>query len=106
MLKVYSTNCPKCKILEKKLTSLGKEFELIDDSTEVMEASEKYDIKVNNIFIEVKCHEIFDKHTVIIKTKYYEKLKRKILHKIDSDKILSMDDIIRVLPSGKCDFIK
>ena len=45
MLKVYSTNCPKCKILEKKLTGLGKEFELIDDLTEVMEASEKYNIK-------------------------------------------------------------
>ena len=30
---------------------------------------------VGNIFIEVKCHEIFDKHKVIIKTKYHEKLK-------------------------------
>ena len=27
-----------------------------------------------NIFIEVKCHEIFDKHKIIIKTKYKEKL--------------------------------
>lgn len=45
MLKVYSTNCPKCKILEKRLNSMGKEFELITNSDEVMEASEKYNIK-------------------------------------------------------------
>ncbi len=35
-----------------------------------------------------------------------EEIARKILYKIDSDNILSIDDIIRVLPSGKCDFIK
>lgn len=35
-----------------------------------------------------------------------EETARRILHKIDTDKILSMDDLIRVLPSGKCDFIK
>ena len=35
-----------------------------------------------------------------------EETARRILHKIDTEKILSMDDIIRVLPSGKCDFIK
>lgn len=34
-----------------------------------------------------------------------EETARRILHKIDSDNILTMDDIIRVLPSGKCDFI-
>ena len=45
MLKVYSTNCPKCLVLEKKLRSLNKEFELINDLSEVYEASEKYQIK-------------------------------------------------------------
>jgi glutaredoxin len=45
MLKVYSTNCPKCKILEKKLNSMDKEYELINDPDAVYEASEKYDIK-------------------------------------------------------------
>ena len=41
---VYSTNCPKCKILVKKLTNRGKEFNLIEDNGKVMAASEKYDI--------------------------------------------------------------
>lgn len=42
---VYSTNCPKCKILVKKLTNRGKEFNLIEDNGKVMAASEKYDIQ-------------------------------------------------------------
>lgn len=28
---LYSTNCPKCNVLEKKLTQKGIEFEVIND---------------------------------------------------------------------------
>jgi glutaredoxin len=28
---LYSTNCPKCQVLEKKLTSSGIEYEVCDD---------------------------------------------------------------------------
>lgn len=30
-VKLYSTHCPRCNVLEKKLTQKGIEFELIDD---------------------------------------------------------------------------
>ena len=30
-IKLYSTNCPKCQILEKKLQQAGKTFEIITD---------------------------------------------------------------------------
>lgn len=42
---VYSTNCPKCKILIKKLTSLGKDFNLVENEEKIMEASAKYEIQ-------------------------------------------------------------
>jgi glutaredoxin len=29
---LYSTNCPKCKVLESKLNAAGIEFELIEDA--------------------------------------------------------------------------
>ena len=35
MIKLYSTHCPKCKILEKQLKKHDIEFEVIDDE-EVM----------------------------------------------------------------------
>ena len=31
MIKLYSTNCPKCRILETKLRQQNIEFEVIDD---------------------------------------------------------------------------
>jgi hypothetical protein len=33
-----------------------------------------------------------------------EEIARSVLKKIDPDHILTLDDVIRVLPSGKCDF--
>ena len=45
MIKVYSTNCPKCIVLEKKLVAEGIEFELINSMEEIYDASERYDIK-------------------------------------------------------------
>jgi len=44
---------------------------------------------------------------VIIKPGYTKKesIAREIRHKIDKDAILSLEDVIRVLPSGKCDIV-
>lgn len=33
---LYSTHCPKCNILEKKLTQKGINFTIIDDQAEVV----------------------------------------------------------------------
>ncbi|WP_407433006.1 ribosome rescue protein RqcH [Methanobrevibacter sp.] len=42
---------------------------------------------------------------VVLKPGYTKKeaIAKKILHKIDEDELITIDDIIRVLPSGKCD---
>ncbi|WP_407421996.1 ribosome rescue protein RqcH [Methanobrevibacter sp.] len=42
---------------------------------------------------------------VVLKPGYTKKeaIAKKILHKIDEDELITLDDIIRVLPSGKCD---
>lgn len=31
MIKVYSTHCPRCMVIEKKLTQKGLNFEVVDD---------------------------------------------------------------------------
>ncbi len=43
----------------------------------------------------------------IIKPGYTKKeaIAKKILHKINEDNIISLDDVVRVLPSGKCDIV-
>lgn len=33
---LYSTHCPKCNILEKKLTQKGINFTIVDDNSEVV----------------------------------------------------------------------
>ncbi|KZX10710.1 ribosome rescue protein RqcH [Methanobrevibacter filiformis] len=45
---------------------------------------------------------------VIIKPGYdkKEKIAKEILHKINKDNILTLDDVVRVLPSGKCEIVK
>ena len=35
-----------------------------------------------------------------------EEIARSVLRKIDPEKILALEDVIRVLPSGKCDFVE
>ena len=42
---LYSTNCPKCKILEKKLTAEGKEFTVISDIDTVLSTAETHNIQ-------------------------------------------------------------
>ncbi|MCL2116365.1 MAG: NFACT family protein [Methanobrevibacter sp.] len=45
---------------------------------------------------------------VIVKPGYEKKeaIAKKILHEINEDKIISLDDVVRVLPSGKCDIVE
>ncbi|MDR1819825.1 MAG: NFACT family protein [Methanobrevibacter sp.] len=45
---------------------------------------------------------------VLLRPGYVKKeaIAKKILHKINEDDLLSLDDIVRVLPSGKCEIIK
>ena len=42
---------------------------------------------------------------MVLKPGYTKKeaIAKNILHKIDEDELITIDDIIRVLPSGKCD---
>ncbi|MDR0900170.1 MAG: NFACT family protein [Methanobrevibacter sp.] len=44
---------------------------------------------------------------VIIKPGYTKKeaIAKKILHNINEDNLISLDDVVRVLPSGKCDIV-
>ncbi len=44
---------------------------------------------------------------VVIKPGYTKKeaIAKKILHKINKEDIISLDDVVRVLPSGKCDIV-
>lgn len=36
--KLYSTGCPRCKILAKRLDAAGIEYDVIDDMDEIMKA--------------------------------------------------------------------
>lgn len=51
---LYSTNCPKCKILEKKLFGII-DFDIVDDQAEVIKAAKVYGVKsapflvINNV---------------------------------------------------------
>lgn len=45
MIDVYSTRCPKCKILIKRLEQNGIEFNLIEHLSDIYEVAERYDIK-------------------------------------------------------------
>ena len=55
----------------------------------------------------VEClKEMTDKY-VIVKPGFTKKesISKEILHKIDAEKVFSIDDIVRSLPSGKCDLL-
>jgi predicted ribosome quality control (RQC) complex YloA/Tae2 family protein len=45
---------------------------------------------------------------VIVRPGYLkkERVSKEILHKINEDDLLSLDDVVRVLPSGKCEIVK
>ena len=44
---------------------------------------------------------------IIVRPGYEKKeaIAKKILHKINEDNLISLDDVVRVLPSGKCDIV-
>lgn len=42
MIILYSTNCPKCRVIEKKLVALDKEFELVTDTDKVLKFAEEH----------------------------------------------------------------
>lgn len=44
-MKVYSTDCPRCKILIKKLQQANKQFELIEDEEEVLKVASEFGIE-------------------------------------------------------------
>ncbi len=48
---LYSTGCPKCRVLEKKLEILGKEFTLITDSTKLREFADEHNIHTAPILV-------------------------------------------------------
>ena len=41
MVTLYTTGCPKCKVLKKKLELAGIEFKAVDNMDEIMKACEK-----------------------------------------------------------------
>ena len=51
MVKLYSTGCPKCKVLAKKLEAKGVEFEVIDDIFEVSKFAEERGINSAPILV-------------------------------------------------------
>lgn len=44
MIVAYSTNCPKCRILKKKLETSGLDYEFIEDEAEVMKVAQEHNI--------------------------------------------------------------
>ena len=37
MINLYTTNCPRCKVLESKLKQTGREFNIINDVEKIIE---------------------------------------------------------------------
>lgn len=55
----------------------------------------------------VECLKEMTDNYVIVKPGFTkkERISKEILHKIDAEKVFSIDDIVRSLPSGKCDLL-
>lgn len=51
MLKLYSTGCPKCKVLKKKLEGSGKEYEVIEDLVEVNKFADEHNLREAPILV-------------------------------------------------------
>lgn len=60
MITVYSTNCPKCKTLIKKLESSSAEFKVVDDLQEVLKKAEEVKIKQAPFMIVDGEEKVFD----------------------------------------------
>lgn len=44
-IKMYSTNCPKCRVLAKRYREAGVDFDLIEDEKEVLEKAKEFGIE-------------------------------------------------------------
>lgn len=45
MITLYSTHCPRCKIIEMKLAQKQIDFEMIDDTDEIVELGNRIGIR-------------------------------------------------------------
>ena len=45
MITLYSTNCPKCKVLEQKLKQKNIEYSTVTDMDEIVEYGRKHNLK-------------------------------------------------------------
>ena len=45
MITLYSTGCPKCKVIKKKLELSGREFKVVEDTDEVVKFAEEHNIR-------------------------------------------------------------
>ena len=41
MIKLYSSHCPKCSVIEKKLNAKNLDYEIIDTDDEILEVANK-----------------------------------------------------------------
>lgn len=46
MIKMYSTGCPKCNVLKKKLDLSGIEYEIVTDTAAIQEIGKQNNISV------------------------------------------------------------
>ena len=51
MIKLYSTHCPKCKVLEKKLAQDNMEVTIIDDMDEVIKFGQEHNMNFAPILV-------------------------------------------------------
>lgn len=51
MVRLYSTGCPKCKVLKSKLESANVEYDLIEDQDEVMAFAEEHNLREAPILV-------------------------------------------------------
>lgn len=60
MITVYSTNCPKCKTLIKKLETSSAEFKVVDNLQDVLDKAEEVGIKQAPFMIVDGVDKVFD----------------------------------------------
>ena len=45
MIEVYRTDCPKCRVLKKRLEASGVSFDLIEDEEKVLEKAKEFGLQ-------------------------------------------------------------
>lgn len=51
MIVLYSTGCPKCRVLEKKLSNLGRDFKIVDNQDEVLKFGQDHNMNSAPILV-------------------------------------------------------